>query len=214
MVLALGGALGVPSPALAASHAGPFRLAPGHAARPALYFSVGSPGTVRVQVDTAMDEPISVTLYAGATAVHRAQGRQSVRFTVDATRSQIGGGKKMQDGTGQGWVVAQAAQWVCQSSLRAWHSAALSGTNGHSTCTGSRGDLLDPSNTAPVYAWNNDMPASIGNSQPGTLLEGRDWIESAEQPSALFQVNKSTDDCTSSYSYTPYTYPHPLGSGS
>jgi hypothetical protein len=59
-----------------------------------LYFSVGSPGTVRVQVDSAMDEPISVTLYAGATAVHRAQGRQSVRFTVNATRSQIGSGRE------------------------------------------------------------------------------------------------------------------------
>jgi hypothetical protein len=84
------------------------------------------------------------------------------------------------------------------------------GTNGHSTCTGSRGNLLDPSNTAPVYVWGNDMPASIGNSQAGTILKGRDWIELASQPSVLYQLNKSTDSCATSYSYTPYIYPHPL----
>lgn len=84
----------VANPARAASYSGPFRLALGHAARPAFYFVVTSPGPVTVRVDTAMDEAVSVTLYAGTTAIHRAQGQQSIRFTIDATAERIAGGRE------------------------------------------------------------------------------------------------------------------------
>ena len=51
---------------------GSFRLAFGHAARPAFYFVVSAPGTVTVRVDATVAEPVSVTLYAGQTAIERA----------------------------------------------------------------------------------------------------------------------------------------------
>ena len=51
---------------------GSFRLAFGHAARPAFYFVVSAPGTVTVRVDATVAEPVSVTLYTGQTAIERA----------------------------------------------------------------------------------------------------------------------------------------------
>jgi hypothetical protein len=88
----LGMALATPVAALAAPQTAPFRLAPGHAARPAFYFVVTSTGTVNVRVDTAMDEPVSVTLHAGTSAVHRAQGQKHIAFTVAVTREHLAGG--------------------------------------------------------------------------------------------------------------------------
>jgi hypothetical protein len=38
-------------PAEAARTSGPFRLAPGHAARPAFYFVVDTPGTINIAVE-------------------------------------------------------------------------------------------------------------------------------------------------------------------
>lgn len=94
-------------------------------------------------------------------------------------------------------------------------SGSNGGTDGHSTCAGARGTLANPSNTAPVYVWNNQMPTRIhSTSTSGTLVEGRDFIVSASQPSVLFQANASADTCSHSYSYAPLAYPHPLTTGS
>ena len=61
--------------ASAAPQTAPFQLAPGHASRPAFYFLVATTGLVSVRVETPMDEPVSVALYAGSTALHHEQGR-------------------------------------------------------------------------------------------------------------------------------------------
>jgi hypothetical protein len=92
VVMTMAMAVVAPTPAHSAPRSTPFRLAPGHAARPAFYFVVTSPGTVSVRVDTDLDEPVSVTLYAGTTAIHRAQGLKPIAFTVAASAEHIAGG--------------------------------------------------------------------------------------------------------------------------
>ena len=47
-----------------------------HASRPAFYFVVSAPGTVTIRVNATVAEPVSVTLYAGDTAIERAQGEK------------------------------------------------------------------------------------------------------------------------------------------
>ena len=56
------GAVVTPAAGEAATETGSFRLAFGHAARPAFYFVVSAPGTVTVRVDATVAEPVSVTL--------------------------------------------------------------------------------------------------------------------------------------------------------
>ena len=41
-----------------------------------------------------MDEPVSVTLYGGTTAVHHEQGQGQIGFNVPATREQIAAGSE------------------------------------------------------------------------------------------------------------------------
>jgi hypothetical protein len=81
-------------PAGATPQSAPFELALGHAAQPAFYFLVAAPGTVDVQVDTTMTEPVSVTLYAGATAIHTVRGQGRLAFAVTATREHLANGRE------------------------------------------------------------------------------------------------------------------------
>lgn len=83
-------------------------------------------------------------------------------------------------------------------------------TDGHSTCAVARGSLSNPSNTAPFYTWGNEMDVSTHAADTGVVVEGRDWIDSVSQPSALYQINKSGDTCLTNYVYAPLAYPHPL----
>ena len=81
--------------AAAQSASGSFRLGSGHAARQELCFAVGGPGTIEVQVDSeAAGEILNVTLYAGATPVHAAQGQGRIEFRVPVTASHLAGGQE------------------------------------------------------------------------------------------------------------------------
>jgi hypothetical protein len=82
-------ALLFPVAAQAASYSQPFRLAAGQAARPAFYFVVTAPGTIGVQVETPLAEPVVVTVYAGAAVAHRAMGQATVAFDVTATAAHV-----------------------------------------------------------------------------------------------------------------------------
>lgn len=90
--VALGGALAHPGVTEAAERSAPFRLAPGHEARPAFYFVVNAPGTVQVRVETTMDEPVAVTLYGGTAAIHHAQGQGRIVFSVPAPPERLAAG--------------------------------------------------------------------------------------------------------------------------
>jgi hypothetical protein len=90
-------ALAVPCRAEGATSAGSFRLAPGHAARPAFYFVVTSPGAAGVRVETSVPEPVTITIYAGTNAVRRTQGEKDIRLTVNATLELLA--------TGHEWAV-------------------------------------------------------------------------------------------------------------
>jgi hypothetical protein len=59
-----------------------------------LYFVVTSPGRLTVRVESRVPEPVTVTVYAGTTAIHRMQGERTIRFTVDATGERIAGGSE------------------------------------------------------------------------------------------------------------------------
>ena len=81
--------------AAAQSASGSFRLGSGHAARQELCFAVGGPGTIDVQVDSeAAGESLNVTLYAGATPVHAAQGQGRIAFRVPVTDAHLAGGQE------------------------------------------------------------------------------------------------------------------------
>lgn len=79
-------------------------------------------------------------------------------------------------------------------------------TNGHPTCNS--GTVND----SPVYAWAND--AAMSYVYTGPVAQNRDVFVSANQPLSLSRYQSSSDTrCVTTYSYTPYTYPHPLAGG-
>jgi len=74
---------------------------------------------------------------------------------------------------------------------------------------------------SPAYAWGNDAAMPYAAQGPGVSL-GVDVLVSALQPPLLVRCEQAADSgtingaigtCTTTYSYTPYTYPHPLQSG-
>ena len=82
-------------PATAQSATAAFRLGTGHAARQELCFAVGRSGTIDVQVDSDVaGEVLNVTLYAGTTPVHSAQGDGRIAFSVPATREHLTSGEE------------------------------------------------------------------------------------------------------------------------
>jgi len=78
------------------------------------------------------------------------------------------------------------------------------GTDQHATC--SSGAM----NSSPVYLWGNDAAIAVGSQTPSLVMQGRDYFVSASQPANLLRQEVSTDTCGTTYSYAPYTYPHPL----
>lgn len=77
-------------------------------------------------------------------------------------------------------------------------------TNQHATCaSGAR-------NSSPVYVWGNAAGISFGSQTPTKVVQGRDYIVSTAKPASLFRQQLSTDTCSTSYSYVPFAYPHPL----
>lgn len=76
-------------------------------------------------------------------------------------------------------------------------------TDNHASCAG--GTV----NQSPLYLWNND--ANFGTPGGDAYVHAnRDFFVSGSQPSPMKIWQKSTDDCSSTYDYVPYTYPHPL----
>jgi len=71
--------------------------------------------------------------------------------------------------------------------------------------------------SSPVYLWNNDSHISIGTQvgtggwNPSPILLNQNYYTSTTQPSSMLICERSTDTVgVTTYSYSPYTYPHPL----
>jgi hypothetical protein len=89
-----------------------------------------------------------------------------------------------------------------------------SGINGYSAGHAVCGSL----DSAPAYAWNNvniiiyGVTYDSNNDEltPGLVQANRDFFTSGSQPSSMSWEEKSGDTCATTYTYKPYTYPHPL----
>jgi hypothetical protein len=69
-----------------------------------------------------------------------------------------------------------------------------------------RGILQNPS---PAYIWNNapSMPVASGSAN---VQAGRDFFASSNAPATMVRWESSADNSATTYTYTSYTYPHPL----
>jgi len=69
-------------------------------------------------------------------------------------------------------------------------------------------------NSSPAYIWGNDSDMSVGSTTPTYVQQGRDFYLSGPEPSSLKLFELSTNSISTTISYQPYTYPHPLTKGS
>lgn len=78
-------------------------------------------------------------------------------------------------------------------------------TNQHSTCSSGA------KNSSPIYVWGNDSAIANDATQSPTLVQlNRDYLSSGTQPASLLRQQLSTDTCSTTYTYSSFTYPHPL----
>lgn len=75
-------------------------------------------------------------------------------------------------------------------------------TDGHATCSG--GTI----NSSPVYIWGEG--SWTAGSQTNNVRLGRDYFQSASQPATMSRMEVTGDTCATTYTYAPFTYPHPL----
>ena len=77
-------------------------------------------------------------------------------------------------------------------------------TNGHNSCGGL--------NSSPAYVWGNSasLPVSSAGGVSGTVQLNRDYFVSSTQPGSMHVWETSSQNCSTTYNYVPYTYPHPL----
>jgi hypothetical protein len=83
-------------------------------------------------------------------------------------------------------------------------------TDGHNSCPAPTGYTT---NSAPLQIWGNQSNwSTMSNQNTATIAANRDYFftTSATQPSPIFWEEESTDNCSTTYAYTPYTDPHPL----
>ena len=66
---------------------------------------------------------------------------------------------------------------------------------------------------SPVYIWGNDSSMPVGSTS-SNVIQGRDYLVSGTQPTTMIKWHLTTDTANTTYSYTPYVYPHPLDHGS
>jgi hypothetical protein len=66
---------------------------------------------------------------------------------------------------------------------------------------------------SPVYIWGNDSSMPAGSTS-SNVIPGRDYSVSATQPTTMITWQLTNDNANTTYSYTPYIYPHPLDDGS
>jgi hypothetical protein len=69
---------------------------------------------------------------------------------------------------------------------------------------------------SPIYIWGNDSTMPAGGDG-NLVLPNRDFFVSSTQPSSMIRCEAAADGgssggttCPTTFSYTPYTYPHPL----
>jgi hypothetical protein len=85
------------------------------------------------------------------------------------------------------------------------------------TCTPPDPDLYHVgrginSTLAPAYAWGN-LPSNMNVFGDGCIRSGTEYLASTSQPATLTRCESAADvsaGCPVSYSYVPYTNPHPL----
>jgi hypothetical protein len=65
---------------------------------------------------------------------------------------------------------------------------------------------------SPVYIWGNDAEMEVVSGSSNAIA-GRDFLVSATQPARLMRYQQASDNSTTTYSYTPFEYPHPLRRG-
>jgi hypothetical protein len=65
---------------------------------------------------------------------------------------------------------------------------------------------------SPAYLWGNDSSMTVGSGS-SFVQAGRDYFVSSSKPSSLSRNQLTSDSSSTTYSYTPYTYPHPLQNG-
>jgi len=74
----------------------------------------------------------------------------------------------------------------------------------------------NPGRSSPAYYWNNDAAITLALNGMGSstaVQSSRDLFSSGSQPATLTRCESAADvtaGCPVSYSYVPYTYPHPL----
>lgn len=62
---------------------------------------------------------------------------------------------------------------------------------------------------SPYYVWANEMNVNV----VGPLVQGRDVYVSDSQPSTMKKIQLKTDTASTTYSYRPFSYPHPRDDG-
>lgn len=77
-------------------------------------------------------------------------------------------------------------------------------SDGHNNC--------GSTNSAPAYVWGNGS-IPVGSQTPSALTVNRDYFNPSSQPSSMHWEEQSGDTCSTTYTYTPYTYPDPLTLG-
>lgn len=67
-------------------------------------------------------------------------------------------------------------------------------------------------NLSPIYVWGNDSVMSTVSGSSNVVLN-RDYYVSSTQPAGMKRWQLAADNANTTYSYVPYTYPHPLQGG-
>ena len=63
--------------------------------------------------------------------------------------------------------------------------------------------------SSPAYIWGNDAGMEVV-SHSSNVVAGRNFFVSATQPARLMRYQQASDNNNTTYSYTPFEYPHPL----
>jgi hypothetical protein len=66
--------------------------------------------------------------------------------------------------------------------------------------------------SSPVYIWGNDAGMEVVSSS-SNVIAGRNFFVSTTQPARLMRYQVPSDNSATTYSYTPFEYPHPMRRG-
>lgn len=65
---------------------------------------------------------------------------------------------------------------------------------------------------SPAFVWGNSSDMAVGSGS-SNVQQGRDFFLSLAQPTTMAKAESAADGNGVAYSYTPFTYPHPLQGG-